>query len=196
VGEGFRRRGFEVAERGGAEPDGGIDLVAPMGTAINILRLEHQVGDAEVLFVGPFYGETVITRHVVREGGVNREYVLIFGHLDRAADDVRRGRHLREGATLGFVGNTSSPELVHLHLEARRVRNGLDAWRIPTSVYEVREDTIVTDPRNVLPLRHPYVPVSRCMPRLTHEPRKYWLGSDLALTLEVTSEGEAEDGSR
>src|SRR5271168_4658574 len=31
VGEGFRRRGFEVVEGGGAVPDGGIDLVLTRG---------------------------------------------------------------------------------------------------------------------------------------------------------------------
>jgi restriction system protein len=31
VGEGFRRRGFEVVERGGPAPDGGIDLVLTRG---------------------------------------------------------------------------------------------------------------------------------------------------------------------
>lgn len=169
---------------------GGVDLMAPMGTPISMLRLEHQVGQAEVLYVGTFYGETVITRHVVREGGVNRDYILIFGHLDRAADDVRRGVRLREGATLGFVGNTSSPELVHLHLEARRVRPGVDAWRMPTSVYEVRDLTVVTDPRNVLPLRNPRPPISRCKPRLSTEPRTYWLGDAMKLTLdEPASDG-------
>lgn len=164
---------------------GGVDLMAPMGTPIAVPRLEHQVGTAEVLYVGTFYGETVITRHVVREGGVNRDYLLIFGHLDRAADDVRRGRRLREGVTLGFVGNSDSPELVHLHLEARRVRPGVDPWRMPASIVEVRDLSVVTDPRNVLPLRNPPPPVSRCKPRLSTEPRRYWLGSTFELTLDA-----------
>ncbi len=163
---------------------GGVDLMAPMGTTISMVRLDHQVGDAEVLYVGPLYGQTVITRHVVREGGVDRDYVLLFGHLDHAGDDVRRGRRLREGATVGFVGNTDSPELVHLHLEARRLRNGLDAWKMPAYLVTAREYTVVTDPRNVLPLRSPRLPSSRCTPRRFTEPRRYWLGETFALALE------------
>ncbi len=163
---------------------GGVDLMAPMGTTISMVRLEHQVGDAEVLYVGPLYGQTVITRHVVREGGVDRDYVLLFGHLDHAGDDVRRGRRLREGATVGFVGNTDSPDLVHLHLEARRLRNGLDAWKMPAYLVTAREYTVVTDPRNVLPLRSPRLPSSRCTPRRFTEPRRYWLGETFALQLE------------
>jgi murein DD-endopeptidase MepM/ murein hydrolase activator NlpD len=162
---------------------GGVDLMAPMGTPIKLVRLEHQLGDAEVLYVGSFYGETVITRHTVREGGAKRDYVLIFGHLDRPADDVRRGRRLREGALVGYVGNTSSPELVHLHLEARRVKNGVDAWKMPASVMLLRENTVVSDPRNVLPLRQPRMPMPRCKPRWTAEPRTYWLGTSLSLRI-------------
>ncbi len=64
---------------------GGVDLLAPMEAPIEMIRLEHQVGDAEVLFVGPLYGQTVVTHHVVREGGVERDYLLLFGHLDGAA---------------------------------------------------------------------------------------------------------------
>ena len=163
---------------------GGVDLIAPMGTTIRMVSLDHQVGDAEVLYVGPLYGQTVITRHVVREAGVDRDYVLLFGHLDHAGDDVRRGRRLREGATVGFVGNTDSPELVHLHLEARRMRNGVDAWRMPPYLVTAREYTIVSDPRNVLPLRSPRLPSSHCVPRRASEPRQYWLGEAFALKLD------------
>jgi murein DD-endopeptidase MepM/ murein hydrolase activator NlpD len=163
---------------------GGVDLMAPMGTPITMVRLEHQLGDAEVLYAGPLYGETVVTRHSVREGGVARDYVLIFGHLDHVADDVRRGRRLREGAMVGFVGNSDSPELIHLHLEARRVRDGVDPWRFPAALLAAREYTTVTDPRNVLPLRAPRLPSPRCKPRLASAPRTYWLGQAWTLELE------------
>jgi hypothetical protein len=163
---------------------GGVDLVAEMGAPISMVRLEHQLGDAEVLYVGPLYGETVVTRHVLREGGVDHDYLLIFGHLDRAADGVRRGRRLPEGATVGFVGNTASPELVHLHLEARRLRDGIDAWKLPGDALHAREYSVVTDPRNVLPLRAVPPRAAKCAPRLASPTRRYWLGDTLALGLE------------
>ncbi|HEY6459421.1 MAG TPA: M23 family metallopeptidase, partial [Polyangiaceae bacterium] len=163
---------------------GGLDLVAPMGTPITMVRLEHQVGDAEVLYVGPLYGRTVVTRHVVREGGADHDYLLIFGHMDHEADDVRRGRRLREGATVGYVGNTDSPELVHLHLEARRMHEGVDAWRLPPDALHAREYSVVTDPRNVLPLRVTPPRAAKCAPRLAPVTRRYWLGDSLALSLE------------
>ena len=163
---------------------GGVDLVADIGTPIQVVRLEHQVGDAEVLYVGPLYGETVVTRHVIREGGVSHDYLLLFGHLDHAADDVRRGRRLHEGATLGFVGNTDSPQLVHLHLEARRLRDGVDAWRLPGDSLHAREFSIVTDPRNLLPLAQTLPRRARCAPHLAPTTHRYWLGDSLTLSVE------------
>jgi murein DD-endopeptidase MepM/ murein hydrolase activator NlpD len=162
---------------------GGVDLVDALGAPIKMLHLEHQVGDAEVLYVGTMYGQTVVTRHVVREGGVLRDYVLLFGHLDRAGDDVRRGRRLRDGDIVGFVGNSASPRLVHLHLEARRVRDGVDPWRLYGEGLRERENSIVTDPRNVLPLRSPALHSPRCAPKIWTPPRAYWLGSAMELTL-------------
>ena len=124
---------------------------------MKLVALEHQVGDADVVYVGPLFGTTVVTRHTVREGGRLRDYVLLFGHLDSPAPGIAAGRALKEGELVGFVGDTGSPELVHLHLEARRVRDGVDiAERIRLrgggSLLEP-DATVVCDPRNVLPLR-------------------------------------------
>jgi murein DD-endopeptidase MepM/ murein hydrolase activator NlpD len=163
---------------------GGVDLVAELGAPIKALRLEHQVGDAEVLYVGPLYGETVVTRQAVREGGVAHDYLVIYGHLDHAGDDVRRGQRLREGAVVGYVGNSDSPSLVHLHLETRRVREGVDAWKLPGDALHAREYSVVGDPRNVLPLLAPALRTPRCAPRLAPQLRRYWLGEQMTLTLE------------
>jgi murein DD-endopeptidase MepM/ murein hydrolase activator NlpD len=136
---------------------GGVDLPDPKGTPIALVPLEHQVGDADIVFVGPLFGTTVVTRHTVREGGRLRDYVLLFGHLDAPAAGATAGRSLKEGEIVGFVGDTGSPELVHLHLEARRVREGLDiAERVrarPGGSLLEADATVVCDPRNVLPLR-------------------------------------------
>ncbi len=118
-----------------------------------LVPLEHQQGDAEVVFVGPLFGTTVVTRHTLREGGRVRDYVLLFGHLDAPADGIRAGVRLTRGDLVGFVGNTGSPELVHLHLEARRVRDGVDVSKLAPEALAANENTVVCDPRNVLPLR-------------------------------------------
>jgi murein DD-endopeptidase MepM/ murein hydrolase activator NlpD len=144
-----QRRGRRLSHVG----HGAVDLVQPKGTPIATLSLEHQEGDAEVVFVGSLFGTTVITRHVLREGGQLRDYLLLFGHLDAPGSGVLVGRHLAEGEVVGYVGDTGSPELVHLHLEARRVRTGVELSKLTGAAMIANENSVVCDPRNVLPIR-------------------------------------------
>ncbi|MGZ5969752.1 MAG: M23 family metallopeptidase [Polyangiales bacterium] len=132
---------------------GAVDLPQKRGTPIGMIALEHQVGDAEVLHVGSLMGYSVVTRHTLREGGNLREYVLIFGHLDKAAPGLVRGATLKVGDLVGFVGDTGSPELVHLHLEARRLREGIEGAKLLPGRILAPDVSIVCDPRNVLPIK-------------------------------------------
>jgi murein DD-endopeptidase MepM/ murein hydrolase activator NlpD len=135
---------------------GGVDLPQARGTPARLVALEHQQGDADVLFVGPLFGTTVITRQTVREGGHLRDYVVLFGHLDAVAPGVAPGSVIKDGDVVGFVGDTGSPELVHLHWEARRVRDGVDvAAKVGQggAALLAEEVSVVCDPRNVLPLK-------------------------------------------
>ncbi len=132
---------------------GGIDLAEPRGTPVKLIDLEHQVGNAEVLYVGPLFGNTVVTRHTLREGGHLREYLVLYGHLQGPAPGLTKGMTVKPGALLGFVGDSGSPGIVHLHLEVRRVREGENpADFTPREIVE-NSRTVVCDPRNVLPLR-------------------------------------------
>ena len=118
------------------------------------VALEHQEGDAEVLYTGPLFGTTVVTHHTLREGGRLRDYVVLFGHLDSIAPGVTPGTALRDDDAIGAVGDTGSPELVHLHYEVRRVREGVDVSKIPAGAQVLAENvSVVCDPRNVLPLK-------------------------------------------
>jgi murein DD-endopeptidase MepM/ murein hydrolase activator NlpD len=150
-----QRRGARLSHVG----HGAVDLPQTKGTPITLVALEHQEGDAEVVFVGALFGSTVITRHTLREGGQLRDYLLLFGHLDAPAPGITTGRHLAPGELVGFVGDTGSPELVHLHLEARRVRTGVDLEKLAGAgggaALIANENSVVCDPRNVLPLREP-----------------------------------------
>jgi murein DD-endopeptidase MepM/ murein hydrolase activator NlpD len=124
---------------------------------VNLVELEHQQGDADVVYVGPLFGTSVITRHTLREGGQVRDYILLFGHLDAVAPGIAAGSPLKDGDVLGFVGDTGSPELIHLHLEARRVRDGIDVTKRlakggPAGLL-ADDVTVVCDPRNVLPFK-------------------------------------------
>jgi murein DD-endopeptidase MepM/ murein hydrolase activator NlpD len=142
-----QRRGPELKAVG----HGGIDIAQKRGTAVRLVALEHQVGDAEVVHVGSLFGTSVMTRHAVREGGRLREYIVIHGHLDATAPGIRRGSNAREGTLLGFVGDSGSPGAVHLHLEVRRVRDGVDALALVPGLLIQSSKSVVCDPRNVLP---------------------------------------------
>jgi murein DD-endopeptidase MepM/ murein hydrolase activator NlpD len=144
-----QRRGRRLRQVG----HGAVDLPQRKGTPVTLVSLEHQQGDAEVLYVGPLFGTTVVTRHTLREGGQVRDYVLIFGHLDAASPGMRAGARVRAGDIVGFVGDTGSPDLVHLHLESRRVREGVDPSRLTPAALIDGASTMPCDPRNVLPLR-------------------------------------------
>ena len=63
---------------------------------------------------------------------------------------------------MGLVGDSGSWGLVHLHLEARRLRPEVDVVKLGTSVAQGKvspfaiiadENSVVCDPRNVLPSR-------------------------------------------
>ena len=132
---------------------GAVDLPQRKGTPIKMIALDHQVGDARVIHVGRLFGNSVVTLHTLREGGRTREYVLIFGHLDGYAPGLKPGDAIPEGGLVGYVGDSDSPKLVHLHLEARRVRDGVDGSKLLPGRILLPESTIVCDPRNVLPLK-------------------------------------------
>ncbi len=117
------------------------------------MPLEHQDGPAEVVYVGPFFGTTVVTRHTVREAGRLRDYLVLFGHLDSTSPGIGPGALLREGDIVGSVGDSGSPGRVHLHLEVRRLRDGIDAAKLAPSALASAASSVVCDPRNVLPLR-------------------------------------------
>lgn len=146
----LQRRGRTLRHVG----HGGLDLPQARGTPVKLVALEHQQGDCEVLFAGKLFGTTVVTRHVVHEAGRLREYLVLFGHLESIAPGVSTGLRLPEGAVVGAVGDTGSPELVHLHLEVRRVRDDVDLAKVPGGGGLLGESvSVVCDPRNVLPLR-------------------------------------------
>lgn len=144
-----QRRGAHLKAVG----HGGVDLAAPRGTGVQNLPLEGQEGDTEVLYIGELFGLSVVTRHRRQEHGHPREYLVIHGHLDRAAPGLERGQRLAPGALLGQVGDSGSEGVVHLHLEIRRVRDGVDVATLPVGKIAANDRTIAVDPRNLLPLR-------------------------------------------
>jgi murein DD-endopeptidase MepM/ murein hydrolase activator NlpD len=143
-----QRRGAEMKAVG----HGGVDLAQKRGTQVLLVPLEHQVGDADVLFVGKLFGNSVVTHHAVREGGGLRDYLVIHGHLEKPASGLIKGSTLAAGGVVGFVGDSGSPGVVHLHLEVRRAREGISLSALAGGELAHNSKTVACDPRNVLPL--------------------------------------------
>lgn len=143
-----QRRGAELKAVG----HGGIDLAQKRGTPVGLVPLEHQVGDADVLFVGKLFGNSVVTHHSVREQGALRDYLVIHGHLEKPAANLTRGASVPAGTVIGYVGDSGSPGVVHLHLEVRRAREGISLNSLGPGELAHNSKTVACDPRNVLPL--------------------------------------------
>ena len=85
----------------------GVDYAAPPGTPI------RAAGDGTVTFRGSRggYGNTVELRH----GG---RITTLYAHLSRFAD-IRVGSGVKQGQTIGYVGQTGLATGPHLHYEYR-----------------------------------------------------------------------------
>ena len=89
-------------------PHRGVDYAAPRGTPIKAS------GDGKVIFRGTQrgYGKTVILQH----GG---NITTLYAHMDGFVRNVRVGTRVRQGQTIGYVGDTGMVTGVHLHYEYR-----------------------------------------------------------------------------
>jgi murein DD-endopeptidase MepM/ murein hydrolase activator NlpD len=86
----------------------GVDYAAPRGTPIKA------AGDGKLMFVGRKggYGKTVIIQH----GG---KYSTLYAHMSRIKPGSKRGKRVRQGQTIGYVGSTGRSTGPHLHYEFR-----------------------------------------------------------------------------
>lgn len=87
----------------------GIDITAPMETPV------VAAADGEVIFKGTLrgYGNILILRH-------SEDLATVYAHLSQI--HVSDHQHVRQGETVGTVGNSGQSEGAHLHFEVR-VRN-------------------------------------------------------------------------
>jgi len=86
----------------------GVDYAAPRGTPIKA------AGDGKLIFVGlkGGYGKTVIIQH----GG---KYSTLYAHMSRIKPGMHRGKRIRQGQVIGYVGSTGRSTGPHLHYEFR-----------------------------------------------------------------------------
>ena len=86
----------------------GIDYAAPTGTPIKA------TGAGRVIYRGTKgqYGKTIVLRH----GNI---YTTLYAHMSKYARGTGIGHTVRQGQTIGYVGNTGLSTGPHLHYEFR-----------------------------------------------------------------------------
>lgn len=87
----------------------GIDFAAPSGTPI------YAAGDGVLDFVGPNsgYGLYIRIRHTT-------DYATAYGHMRSLATGMARGKRVRQGDVIGYVGASGMATGPHLHYEILR----------------------------------------------------------------------------
>ncbi|MEM7541030.1 MAG: peptidoglycan DD-metalloendopeptidase family protein [Pseudomonadota bacterium] len=86
----------------------GVDYAAPYGTPI------RATADGKVKFAGNNggYGRTIELAH-------GETYGTLYAHLARFAGGLRKGKTVRQGQTIGYVGKSGLATGPHLHYEFR-----------------------------------------------------------------------------
>lgn len=88
VAEGFRERGFTVMEKGGAAPDGGVDLILARGTERFLVQCKQwRAQQVPVTIVRELYG-VMAAQHAA--GG----YVVTSGRFTKDATAFAAGRNI------------------------------------------------------------------------------------------------------
>lgn len=93
-------------------PHHGVDYAAPAGTPV------YSIGDGYVTEAGYKQGEGkyITIRH-------NSMYSSAYLHLSRFAERIKRGKHVKQGALIGYVGSTGLS--TGPHLDFRIWKNGV-----------------------------------------------------------------------
>lgn len=86
----------------------GVDYAAPTGTPVKA------TGDGKVILAGNNggYGKAIVLQH----GG---QYSTLYGHLSRISRGISKGRAVKQGQIIGYVGSTGLATGPHLHYEFR-----------------------------------------------------------------------------
>ncbi len=106
VTSGFAMRYHPVFQQWRAHK--GVDYGAPLGTRV------RATGDGIIDFVGTQggYGNMIVVRHSANNS-------TAYGHLKGFASGLRKGSHIGQGDTIGYVGQSGWATGPHLHYEFR-----------------------------------------------------------------------------
>ncbi len=104
LSSGFGRRRHPIL--GYTKMHRGVDFAAPSGTPI------YAAGNGTISSIGRNggYGRYIRIRH-------NGRYSTAYGHLRRFARGMKRGKRVRQGDIIGYVGSSGRSTGPHLHYE-------------------------------------------------------------------------------
>lgn len=93
---------------GKKRPHRGVDYAAKIGTPIKA------AGDGKIIHRGTKggYGKTVIIQH-------GQRYTTLYGHMNNYAKGAPKGKRVKQGQIIGYVGKTGLATGPHLHYEFR-----------------------------------------------------------------------------
>ncbi|WP_236842798.1 peptidoglycan DD-metalloendopeptidase family protein [Campylobacter lanienae] len=105
----------------------GVDYAAPRGTKI------YAAGDGVVSFVGNKggYGKTVTIQH---SGG----YMTLYAHVNGYANGIKKGKKVKKGQLIAYVGSTGLSTGPHLHLGLYKNGNAIN----PESVVKITKSEL------------------------------------------------------
>lgn len=105
----------------------GIDYAANIGTPVK------SAGNGKIVFVGKKggYGNAIIVDHM-------GPYKTLYAHLNNFARGLKRGKTVRQGEVIGYVGNTGMSSGPHLHFGLYRNQTAIN----PNSVIKVEKNAL------------------------------------------------------
>jgi len=97
----------------------GVDYGSPIGTPI------RATANGVVNFAGTknAYGKTVILKH-------GTDIQTLYAHMSRISDKVKRGKRVKQGEVIGYVGRTGRVTGAHLHYEFRKHGKHVDPLKV------------------------------------------------------------------
>ena len=97
----------------------GLDFAAPMGTPI------FAAGDGTITRIGRAgnYGKYIRIRH-------NGTYSTGYAHLSGYAKGMKRGKRVRQGQVIGYVGSTGMSTGPHLHYEVMQGNKRINPMKL------------------------------------------------------------------
>jgi murein DD-endopeptidase MepM/ murein hydrolase activator NlpD len=86
----------------------GVDYAAPRGTPVKA------TSNGKIAFKGNKggYGKSIFIQH-------GKKYTTVYGHLNSYAKGIGKGKKVKQGQVIGYVGSTGLATGPHLHYELR-----------------------------------------------------------------------------